>query len=188
MKRPPVHTILLSSTPSCLKGEQYREQYKAEIMKDMICIKTYQFRYEAEFAQKLLENVSIKAEIMADDFGGMQPGMLSYGTIRLLVRKEDAQRASESLKDLGRKSFGKAKSEGWTDPDSLERLKVDVKAKGATAHLTFGFIFVLIGVGLIFMFGRNGGWIGSLFVLIGIGGFYSYRESVRAREKLKGRK
>ena len=159
-------------------------------MKDVICIKTYQFRYEAELAQKLLENKGIKAAVIADDAGGMYPAGLGdmFCEVRLLVRKEDAQRASESLKDLGRKSFGKAKSEGWTDPDSLERLKVEVKAKGATAHLTFGFIFVLIGVGLIFMFGRNGGWIGALFVLIGIGGFYSYRESLRAREKLKGQK
>lgn len=150
-------------------------------MTGIVCIQTYRFRHEAESAQKFLENLGIQAEILADDCGGMEPGMLGHGTVRLMVKEEDTQRANEALKDDGRRG----QEREVDDPDSLERLKLEIRAKGARTHLILSFTFILIGLSLAFMFGRGGGFIGLFFALIGLGGLYSYRESLRARGKLR---
>ena len=70
-------------------------------MADFICIKTYGSRPEAELAKGFLEFEGIKAMVFADDVGGMNPALLwSTGGARLLVKKEDAQKANELLERL----------------------------------------------------------------------------------------
>ena len=68
-------------------------------MADLICIKNYNNRTEAEIAKSLLEASGIKAVVSADDCGGMRPHLLlgTNGT-RLLVKEEDAQKALDVLK------------------------------------------------------------------------------------------
>ena len=68
-------------------------------MAELICIKTYNNRYEAELAKGLLETNNIIATILADDAGGMRPHLLlSTGGVRLLVREKDSGKALEILK------------------------------------------------------------------------------------------
>ena len=45
-------------------------------MANLVCIKTYQNRMEAELAKGLLESKDIKAMVSADDVGGMNPALL----------------------------------------------------------------------------------------------------------------
>ncbi len=68
-------------------------------MTDLICIKNYNNRTEAELVKSLLESSGIEAIISADDCGGMRPHLLlgTNGT-RLLVKEEDAQKALDVLK------------------------------------------------------------------------------------------
>ena len=67
-------------------------------MPDIVCIKTYNSRLEAELAKGLLDSHDIQAMISADDAGGLRPDMLwGTGGVRLLVKREDAQNALDVL-------------------------------------------------------------------------------------------
>lgn len=67
-------------------------------MPDLVCIKTCNNRIEAEMDKSLLESEGIQAMVSADDAGGLRPDLLwATGGVRLLVKQEDAERASELL-------------------------------------------------------------------------------------------
>lgn len=67
-------------------------------MSDLIFIRAYATRLEAEQAQQYLQNQGIDVLVMADDGGGMYAGLsLGKKGVRLLVRDEDADRAREAL-------------------------------------------------------------------------------------------
>ena len=70
-------------------------------MSELICIKTYATRMDAELAKAVLEANGVPAMVSADDLGGWFPGMpLPYGGgVRLLVPKEHVEEAAEVLKD-----------------------------------------------------------------------------------------
>jgi hypothetical protein len=61
---------------------------------EILVIRTFLTRIEAEIAQVTLEAASIESMLAADDAGGLRPGLA--GT-RLLVRAEDVERAAEVL-------------------------------------------------------------------------------------------
>jgi hypothetical protein len=65
-------------------------------MSDLVCIKKYNNRLDAEMAKNYLEVYEIEATINVDDAGGAYPFPLSGG-VKLKVRKEDAQKAIEVL-------------------------------------------------------------------------------------------
>ncbi|MBU0478608.1 DUF2007 domain-containing protein [bacterium] len=67
-------------------------------MADLICIKNYNNRIEAELAKSFLEDGDIEAIVSTDDCGGIYPSLsLVTGGTRLLVKEEDAQKALEIL-------------------------------------------------------------------------------------------
>ena len=71
--------------------------WKPKTVPDLVCIKTYNNRLEAELEKGRLDSQGIQAMISADDAGGMRPD-LSWSTgVRLLVKQEDAHRALEIL-------------------------------------------------------------------------------------------
>jgi hypothetical protein len=63
---------------------------------ELVAIRTYLNKIEAEIAQGALEAADIESMISADDAGGLRPG-LWMGGVRLLVRVEDAGRAAKIL-------------------------------------------------------------------------------------------
>jgi hypothetical protein len=63
---------------------------------ELVVIRTYLNRIEAELARSVLEASDIDAAVQADDAGGERPG-LWMGGVRLLVRMEDAERADQVL-------------------------------------------------------------------------------------------
>jgi Putative prokaryotic signal transducing protein len=65
----------------------------------LICIKTYITRPEAQIAQKFLRSHGIRSFITADDLGGANPllTLLGPGTVRLLISREQADRATKIL-------------------------------------------------------------------------------------------
>lgn len=64
-------------------------------MADLICIKRFADRHEADVAKSALEGSGIKAFIEGDDAGGMYPFMTEQ--IRLLVKKTDVLEANKIL-------------------------------------------------------------------------------------------
>ena len=67
-------------------------------MSDLINIRTFTQRFEAEIAQGLLAEEGIESFILADDCGGQRPDLaLRMDAVQLLIREEDSERAREAL-------------------------------------------------------------------------------------------
>ncbi len=68
-------------------------------MADLIKLKVFPFRHEAEMMKGFLEKEGIKSVIIADDLGGYRPDVaLARGGVGLFVNKDDGPRAKEALK------------------------------------------------------------------------------------------
>ena len=63
---------------------------------DLVAIKTFLNKFDAETAKSALDAANIDSMVKADDAGGAQPGLWMRG-VELLVRAEDAARAAEIL-------------------------------------------------------------------------------------------
>ena len=60
---------------------------------DLIDIKTFSSRHDAELAKGFLASNGVDAVVSGDDYGGIHPG-LSFSTgVRLLVKEEDVEDA-----------------------------------------------------------------------------------------------
>lgn len=67
-------------------------------MPELVCLKTFPDRLEADMAKSLLEANGIKASVSADDAGGMRPDLgFTSGGVRLFVLSENADKAIELL-------------------------------------------------------------------------------------------
>jgi hypothetical protein len=65
---------------------------------ELVTVGTFLNKIDAEMAQGALEAADIESMISADDAGSMRPH-LWMGGVRLLVRAEDAERATQILND-----------------------------------------------------------------------------------------
>lgn len=63
---------------------------------DLVVIRDYLNKLEAELAQGALQSAGIQSMIGADDAGGTEPG-LWMGGIKLLVHAEDVKEAEKIL-------------------------------------------------------------------------------------------
>lgn len=72
-------------------------------MSDLVVVRVFDKRYQAELAQGLLSEQGIESIISADDCGGQLMGMssLRMGGVKLLVTMEDLPEAQELLEVLG---------------------------------------------------------------------------------------
>jgi len=67
-------------------------------MDDLVSIRTFDQRYQAELVQGLLSGEGIESVIIADDCGGQRPDLaLRMKGVQLVIRKEDFARADEIL-------------------------------------------------------------------------------------------
>jgi hypothetical protein len=64
---------------------------------DLVVVRTFLNPFDAELAKSALEAAEIQSIVQADDAGGLQPGLWVGSGVQLLVRTEDAARASEVL-------------------------------------------------------------------------------------------
>jgi len=65
---------------------------------DLVVVRTYSYRPEAELALSALEANGIEAMVEADDCGGQRPLLGANIGVKLLVRRPDADRASKLLR------------------------------------------------------------------------------------------
>lgn len=63
----------------------------------MIVIKVFSSTTEAEIARGRLESEGIRAIITKDDVGGMYPSLQQTAGVKLMVRKEDEEKARTIL-------------------------------------------------------------------------------------------
>ena len=73
-------------------------------MPNLVCIKKFSTRIEADMAKSVLEGNGIKSEVFADHcFGIGQTLQDSAPMARLMVNKEDEEKATEVLEGIGEK-------------------------------------------------------------------------------------
>ena len=63
---------------------------------DIVVLRSFLTHIEADLAKSALEGSQIESFVSGDDAGGMQPGLWTAG-VRLLVRREDVERATDVL-------------------------------------------------------------------------------------------
>ena len=78
-------------------------------MEKEVVLKTYIHRYEADIAKGLLDEKGIDNMISDEDVGGFRTGMIIGDTIKLIVNKEDLEKAKEAIKILEESPSGKKK-------------------------------------------------------------------------------
>ncbi len=64
---------------------------------ELIVVRTFLNRMEAELARSALEASEIDATVAVDDAGGTEPGLWVATGVRLLVRAKDVARAEDIL-------------------------------------------------------------------------------------------
>ena len=64
---------------------------------DLVVVHTFRTRQEAELAQSALEAAGIESIVLADDAGGVQPGLWEGEWVRVLVRPENEGEARAIL-------------------------------------------------------------------------------------------
>ena len=68
------------------------------MVSEVVCIKTFPYRAEAELAKSALESSGIKAVVTGDDCAGLYPAVgVGSGGVGLLVLHERAAEALEIL-------------------------------------------------------------------------------------------
>lgn len=65
-----------------------------------VLIKTFSNEADAEMAQQMLQEAGVRAFVLKDDAGGMEPHLQLTGGVRLLVGSSDAERAREILENI----------------------------------------------------------------------------------------
>ena len=66
-------------------------------MSELIAVRSYRDRFEAESAQAKLAAAGIEAFVAADDAAGWQPGQPFVRGVRLLIKPEDAPAAADII-------------------------------------------------------------------------------------------
>ena len=63
-------------------------------------IKTFSNEADADMAQQMLQEAGVRAFVLKDDAGGMEPHLQLTGGVRLFVGSADAERAREILENI----------------------------------------------------------------------------------------
>ena len=64
---------------------------------ELVVIQIYPDEMGAAMAQELLRQSGVQAFVFKDDAGGMEPHLQRTNGVRLIVKREDAERARETL-------------------------------------------------------------------------------------------
>lgn len=68
----------------------------------LVVVRAFSDRVEAELAQSALEAAGIESMVRSDDAGGLRPAMTFSNGAELIVRVADAERADEILRTAAR--------------------------------------------------------------------------------------
>ena len=90
-------------------------------MGQLVCVRTYLNRPEAEILKSSLEANGIATMLSADDAGGMRPELTMSRGVKVWVHEEDKERAEELLQEM--ESQTKKLSNQSLEDDSTEKPK-----------------------------------------------------------------
>ena len=65
-----------------------------------VVVKTFDNDADAEMAQQMLQEAGVRAFVLKDDAGGMEPHLQLTGGVRLVVGSADAEEAREILAQM----------------------------------------------------------------------------------------
>ena len=123
-------------------------------MSDLIAVRAFATRAEAELAKDLLQTEGITSVLMSNDAGGARPELaFTTGGARLLVASEHAQRAVELLKGLG-----------LQHADDATRQAVNAQARGCLAPAVIGMVLMIVAG----FAGQIAGWLGNLIGVVAL--------------------
>ena len=121
-----------------------------KFMANLILIKTFLHRHEAEVAKGLLKERDIEALISADDAGGTYPGVsLGMGNVKLLVQEQDANLAKEFLQVLDTVVDGELWEEDVNVTDLLEaesKSSMEIKKDTHLLFILLGLLILIVGI------------------------------------------
>jgi hypothetical protein len=69
------------------------ESEPSEEYVDLIDVRTFSSRHDAELAKGFLESHGVNAVVSGDDYGGIHPALSYSRGVRVLVKKEDVENA-----------------------------------------------------------------------------------------------
>ena len=64
---------------------------------NLVCVKTFENRKDAEVAQGLLEQYEINSDVQAEDSGSMRPHLAVGAKARLMVEENKSEKAKKVL-------------------------------------------------------------------------------------------
>ena len=67
---------------------------------EVIVIKTFSNETDATMAKQVLQESGVRAFVLKDDAGGMEPHLQRTTGVRLVINRADMERASEILRTL----------------------------------------------------------------------------------------
>lgn len=70
---------------------------RKQLHENLVVVRTYWYRHEAEIGRSMLEANGVDAMIVADDFGGLDPALGADTGVRLMVKREDEDTAKKLL-------------------------------------------------------------------------------------------
>ena len=154
------------------------EKYFHEIyMNNLICIKIYGDRNQAELAASFLRSQGIECSISVDDVGTMEPALTVSSGIQLLVNPNDSDEAKELLSD----------PQILEDDVEFKILKLRRRTEGAAA-----LPFVAIATASLAFLGIRyinempfKVLIGSVFLLLSILILKSWRDTLKLKKELE---
>ena len=65
---------------------------------EVVILKIFDNEIDAVMAQQVLQEAGMTAFVFKDDAGGMEPQLQRTGGVRLVVNRDDAQRARQMLR------------------------------------------------------------------------------------------
>lgn len=71
---------------------------QTKLREDLVVVRQYSYRHEAEMGRTMLEANGVDAMIVADDCGGQRPLVGANIGVKLVVRRRDEHKATMLLK------------------------------------------------------------------------------------------
>ena len=94
----PATTVIDELTMTALPVK--RKLRGASMSDEVVVIKTFDNEIDATMAQAVLQESGVRAFVLKDDAGGMEPHLQRTGGVRLVINHADIERASEILRNL----------------------------------------------------------------------------------------
>jgi len=155
-------------------------------MKDLVVLKTFLYRHEAEMTKNILAEEGIETIISADDLGTCRPHLtFGLGGVKLLVKKENLKKSQKILESL---------KVGADDKEDREFkiIRLEEKTKGIKGLILVIIISGSLSLYILLKYLSNKEEFSAMFVILGVPltlffvfMMYYYQVVVKAKKELE---